>query len=205
MVEGEKYFTLHAPRQSGETTFLHALTDKINSEGKYYALTCSLMPLRNIVDDEKAMRRVVSQINQGMADSSVDLFRQKADSYSLLPMMNDPDRKVRGVLNQLRKDIDRELVVFFDEADCLAGPGLVTFLGQIRDAYQMRSDPGNDFPRSMALVGLRDVKDYQSSTGAEPKEPPPNPFNIKEASITLPNFTQAEIGILYRQRTAASG
>jgi hypothetical protein len=58
----------------------------------------------------------------------------------------------------------------------------------------------------MALVGLRDIRDYQVDTdGTEPKGPPPSPFNIKEDSLTLPNFTQDEIGILYRQHTEASG
>jgi hypothetical protein len=50
MIEGEYYFALHAPRRSGKTTLLNALTNKINSEGKYYALTCSIANLKNVAD-----------------------------------------------------------------------------------------------------------------------------------------------------------
>jgi ABC-type multidrug transport system ATPase subunit len=33
MIDSENYFILHAPRQSGKTTFIRALTDKVNKEG----------------------------------------------------------------------------------------------------------------------------------------------------------------------------
>jgi predicted AAA+ superfamily ATPase len=48
MIEGKSYFILHAPRQSGKTTFINCLTDKINNSGEMYALNCSLATLRPI-------------------------------------------------------------------------------------------------------------------------------------------------------------
>ncbi|MDR1607464.1 MAG: ATP-binding protein, partial [Deltaproteobacteria bacterium] len=45
MIEGKYYFILHAPRQSGKTTYLFDIVDKINNEGQYYALYCSLEDL----------------------------------------------------------------------------------------------------------------------------------------------------------------
>ncbi|MDR1049593.1 MAG: hypothetical protein LBP95_00635, partial [Deltaproteobacteria bacterium] len=63
MIENEEYFILLAPRQSGKTTCLKFLTAKINSEDKFYAINCSLASLRNVTDEDKAMSRVVSQIN----------------------------------------------------------------------------------------------------------------------------------------------
>ncbi|MDR1165410.1 MAG: hypothetical protein LBO66_05980 [Deltaproteobacteria bacterium] len=37
MIEGKYYFVLRGPRQSGKTTCLAALTEKINSDGGYYS------------------------------------------------------------------------------------------------------------------------------------------------------------------------
>ena len=34
LIEKELYFTLHAPRQTGKTTYLHALARKLNGEKK---------------------------------------------------------------------------------------------------------------------------------------------------------------------------
>ena len=33
LINNESYFVIHAPRQSGKTTYLHALTKKLNQEG----------------------------------------------------------------------------------------------------------------------------------------------------------------------------
>jgi hypothetical protein len=124
----------------------------------------------------------------------------------MLPGMTAPDTKVSIILNQLCLDLDREVVVFFDEADLLTGPGLLTFLAQIRDGYNSRHKPGNNFPRSLALVGMRDIRDYiasehPDSSGAHLA----SPFNIVAERMTLANFTQEEIGRLYRQHTEATG
>jgi hypothetical protein len=206
MIKGEYYFVLHAPRQSGKTTFLKALTDKINSEGNFYALTCSLMGLRGIQDINLALITIIENLNLYMVSSQVKTIKEKAFLYDNLPGINKPSIALSLFLKHLCEDLDKDLVVFFDEADCLSGPGLLSFLAQIRNSYQMRTEPGNKFPRSMALVGMRDIKDYQANEdGAEPKGPPPSPFNIKKDALTLPNFTQGEIGILYRQHTEACG
>jgi predicted AAA+ superfamily ATPase len=41
LIGKEFYFTLHAPRQTGKTTYLHALTRKLNAEGKYITVVSS--------------------------------------------------------------------------------------------------------------------------------------------------------------------
>ena len=63
MINNKNYFILHAPRQSVKTTFLKALTDKINKDGQRYALICFLTTLSGINDEEKALIMIVSQIN----------------------------------------------------------------------------------------------------------------------------------------------
>jgi hypothetical protein len=83
----------------------------------------------------------------------------------------------------------------------------VTFLAQIRDGYLDRHrSKETKFPRSMALVGMRDIRDYlvqvrpeEQSTGLA------SPFNVKKKSLTLANFTQDEIQSLYNQHTEATG
>ncbi|MDR1656633.1 MAG: AAA-like domain-containing protein [Deltaproteobacteria bacterium] len=206
MIEGKFYFVLHAPRQSGKTTYLDFLTDKINSEGKMYALTCFLMTTRNIDDRNDSINTIFSQLNESMRTSQVVNIRSKAESFNYLSGISDTDRKIKILLNSLCEDLDKDLVVFFDEADCLSEAGLVTFLAQIRDGYNIRHQPGNKFPRSMALVGMRDIRDYLTSVrpGSQSRGLA-SPFNIKKEALTLANFTQNEISDLYGQHTQATG
>ncbi len=38
LIDDKLYFSLHAPRQTGKTTYLHALARKLNGEKNYTAL-----------------------------------------------------------------------------------------------------------------------------------------------------------------------
>ncbi|MDR2200250.1 MAG: endonuclease NucS [Deltaproteobacteria bacterium] len=206
MIEGEFYFIIHAPRQSGKTTYLKLLTERINLDGNFYAINCSLATLRGTENEDIAMRKITAQINQSMRYSTVETIKDKAFLYDNLPGMNEPTIKVRTILSKLCMELDKDLIIFFDEADCLSGSGLITFLAQIRDGYLYRDIPGNKFPRSMALVGMRDIRDYlaQARSG-EPTTGVASPFNVKKEALTLANFTREEIGMLYQQHTVASG
>ncbi|MDR1079838.1 MAG: ATP-binding protein [Deltaproteobacteria bacterium] len=207
LIDDKFYFVLHAPRQSGKTTCLEALTEKINSEGQHYAVNCSLDSLRNIEDDLKAMDMVTNEINAGLGESRVPEIRELAFSFDGSPYRTQPNLKVRYLLRSLCRSLDRELIVFFDEADCLHENPLVMFLVQIRAGYLKRSDsPETMFPRSLALVGMRDIRDYlyrirpeERSTGLG------SPFNVREESLTLADFTFEEIGALYWQHTEETG
>ncbi|MFZ4560980.1 MAG: ATP-binding protein, partial [Saprospiraceae bacterium] len=42
LIEDQQYFLIHAPRQTGKTTFLHALAQRLNREGDYVSVVCSL-------------------------------------------------------------------------------------------------------------------------------------------------------------------
>jgi hypothetical protein len=207
LLEEELYFVLHAPRQSGKTTFLNTLTDTINSNSNYYALSCSLATLTDISDDYEAMKRIVSQINVALDCSKVEAIQKLAGTFDSLPAMAHPDAKVRKILNSICRSLDKELVAFFDEADCLSESPLITFLTQIRDGYNDRSgDPGTKFPKSLALAGMRNIKDYKTKVRPdEQSRAIASPFNIIEESLTLANFTIEEIKILYDQHTQATG
>ena len=42
LIDQEEYFILHAPRQSGKTTAVELLVDKLNREGKYTVIFFSI-------------------------------------------------------------------------------------------------------------------------------------------------------------------
>jgi hypothetical protein len=207
MIEDDCYFILHAPRQSGKTTFLKALTDKINFDGFYYALYCSLEVSQDATDVETAIEDIVVWINRSLKLSPIKSINELA-----LPGVPLSDlaasEKVAAMINYLSVSLDKDLVIFFDEADCISGSGpLVSFLRQIRLGYNNRYDSTKSkFPKSMALVGMRDIRDYLVQVRPEEESRGiASPFNIKSESLTLANFTYEEIKTLYRQHTEAAG
>lgn len=88
-----------------------------------------------------------------------------------------------------------------DEVDALIGDTLISLLRQIRAGYTQRPKA---FPQSIILCGVRDVQDYRINsnndiiTGG-------SAFNIKAASVTMPNFSQKQIKALFDQHTKATG
>jgi predicted HTH domain antitoxin len=94
-------------------------------------------------------------------------------------------------------------VLFLDEIDALFDNLLISVLHQLRTGYADR--PGK-FPQSVALVGLRDVRDYRRPVRPEVQSfGTSSPFNIKVESLTLPNFTADEVAELYGQHTTDTG
>ncbi|MDR1896697.1 MAG: ATP-binding protein, partial [Prevotellaceae bacterium] len=116
LIDMEQYFVIHAARQSGKTTYLNDLTERLNAEGKYYALYCSLENMSRIVDPEKGIPEIVRKIKSDLefsAISRVEDFAKNADYENFTGVLNTE-------LTLLCIALDKPLIILFDEADCLS-------------------------------------------------------------------------------------
>ncbi len=116
--------------------------------------------------------------------------------------MADAGRRIGTALRSWSQAASRPLVVFLDEIDALADEALISVLRQLRDGYRNRPER---FPWSLALMGLRDVRDYKLREGAAGRLGTASPFNIKVESITLRDFNAEEVAELYQQHTDETG
>ena len=94
-------------------------------------------------------------------------------------------------------------MLLLDEADTISGPALISFLRQLRAGFTDRGV--GKFPTSVGLIGMRDLRDYLTHAKDGVPVNPGSPFNVKKASLTLRNFTEAEVGELYSQHTQDTG
>src|SRR5437879_1640204 len=63
LIEQEKYFVLHAPRQSGKTTAIMIFVTKLNAKGIYKALYINVEPAQALRSDvEKAMKSILEEL-----------------------------------------------------------------------------------------------------------------------------------------------
>ncbi|MDR1165409.1 MAG: hypothetical protein LBO66_05975 [Deltaproteobacteria bacterium] len=149
----------------------------------------------------------MDRINLGLWNSNVPEISALAFKFDDKPYMSRPSISVQALLKDICRSLDKELVVFFDEADCLGGDPLIKFLSQIRDGYIERvGSVDKTFPRTLALVGMRDIRDYKYKVRSEERSTGSGiPFNIIKQTLTLPDFTEDEIRILYGQHTEATG
>ena len=97
----------------------------------------------------------------------------------------------------------KPLVVLFDEVDVLQDQALVSFLRQLRGGFAMRGI--GTFPVSVALVGMRDLRDYLVRSKDGVSLNPGSPFNIKQDSATLSSFSAEDVRTLVAQHTSETG
>ncbi|GGP05324.1 hypothetical protein GCM10012278_24400 [Nonomuraea glycinis] len=198
----DRYFVVHAPRQTGKTTGLRTLASELTAEGDVAALAFSC-------ERAKVARDDVGWGESMLLDSIRAAAERSGWPEELLPPdpwpQATPGSRIDVALSDWCRRSPRRVVLFFDEIDALQGDSLVSFLCQLRDGHNARPD-GHPFPTSVILCGLRDVRDYKIAVGADPGRcNPTSPFNIVSESLRLGDFTTDEIAELYDQHTQATG
>jgi len=198
LIEQEKYFVLHAPRQTGKTSCLLALMDKLNSTGKYRCLYFNVEIAQSAREDVKrGMKAILNEMGSWAADFLHDPFvRQNANE--VLKKAGE-DAALGEVLTRWCEESPKPLVLLMDEVDALVGDTLISVLRQLRAGYPKRP---RLFPQSIVLCGVRDVRDYRIHSAKEKAIiTGGSAFNIKAKSLRLGDFTQEETDVLYLQHT----
>lgn len=198
LIDQESYFILHAARQSGKTTLLKSLADDLNQGGRYHALYCSLEQFRMVQRIEEGIPGIIREL---------EIQSQLVPGFPLdlsIPVAGQPLNDLREALSFLCKKSTKPLILLWDEVDCLRDDLMLSFLSQIRNGYVNRSML--PFPHSMALVGMRNIRDYKAQIRSDRETlGSASPFNIIAESLTLTNFTLEEVRSLYAQHTTETG
>ena len=196
LVETQSYFVLHAPRQSGKTTAILELAAELTASGRYAAAVVSVEP--------GAAFETVGEAELAILSGWRSDVRGRLPVELGLPELPEsaPGGRIREALGLWAATCPLPLVVFVDEIDGLAPEVLSSVLKQIRSGFPGRPQ---SFPHSMALVGMRDVRDYALVSGGTARSGAGSPFNVSAESLTLAAFTRPEIVALYGQHTADTG
>jgi len=194
-IRDSMYWVLHAPRQTGKTTFLLDWMRQINSGDEAIACYVSVERCQGIYEAERSMPGICTAIQQHAR-------------WSDLPIPNWETTEESGMLTETLTNwaaifAPKPLVVLFDEVDVLVGETIISFLRQLRNGFMKRG--AGRFPVSIALVGMRDLKDYLTAAKDGIAPNPGSPFNVKSDSVMLSNFTQIDIEKLFAQRTEETG
>ncbi|NLD92048.1 MAG: ATP-binding protein [Fibrobacter sp.] len=199
LFESKQYFVIHAARQTGKTSLLNALEQNLNKKGDYAVLYCSLESVQGFDNPSEGIPAIVRSI----------LFQARFHPYFsdvVKPQLDieDYNNVVKELLYYYANAINKPVIILFDEADCLSSQTLITFLRQLRDGYINRARV--PFPVSIALVGMRDIRDYKAKIrdGCQTLGSA-SPFNVITESMTIGNFTFDEIALLYKQHTDDTG
>jgi len=159
LIEQQKYFILHAPRQSGKTTSMLEFINILNAQGKYKALYINIEGAQAARSDYiKGIRSILNGFKvsiderYGSQDPAIPFLQKQVDNPSL------SGTSLYEFMNFWSRNSDKPIVLFIDEIDALVGDTLVSVLRQLRVGY----------------------------TGRPKKFPPINVFNWRSRCARLP-------------------
>ncbi len=200
LIRDEKYFVLHAPRQTGKTSTLLALRDLLNREGVYRCVYVNIEAAQALREDvERAMPIVLG----GLASRARLMGDEFLDAIWPDLLAKYGSGALGEALTRWAAADPMPLVLLIDEIDSLVGDTLVSVLRQLRAGYDLR--PAG-FPQSVVLCGVRDVRDYRiQSTAENAIITGGSAFNIKAESLRLGTFSLAEVQTLLAQHTEETG
>jgi hypothetical protein len=198
LIDQEKYFVLHAPRQTGKTSSLLALMDYINQEGKYACLYMNVEAGQSARENVgRGMKTILNELGTRARIHLKDDF-----PYQIWPDVLDrsgEDAALNEALTQWALHLKKPLVLLMDEIDALVGDTLISVLRQIRSGYDRKTE---SFPRSVILCGVRDVRDYRIHSAREKEViTGGSAFNVKAESLRLGDFSSNEVTRLYQAHT----
>ena len=202
LIEQKKYFVLHAPRQTGKTSCLLAMMAYLNSKGKYHCLYFNAEMGQSARENiEQGMNNILRELASRAVTHLNDTF-----PASVMPRLLE-GQAYGTALNQCftewSRQSDRPLILLMDEVDSLVGDMLISVLRQIRAGYDKR--PG-DFPQSVILCGVRDVRDYRIRSDKDKSViTGGSAFNIKAESLRIGDFSEQEVRRLLFCHTEETG
>ena len=201
LIDQEKYFVLHAPRQTGKTSVLLALMERLNREDRYTCLYANIEAAQAVRGD---VDRGIRHVCHAIAARAVTYL----DDPRLQGWADELNRRnsMAGALTELlerwSRENDKPVVLLLDEVDALVGDTLISLLRQIRAGYAQRP---RAFPQTVVLCGVRDVRDYRIHVAGQEIVTGGSAFNVKAKSLRLGNFDVDEVAALYRQHTMETG
>ena len=202
LISRKKSFVLHAPRQTGKTSTLLSLQDRLNGEGEYRCVYANFEVGHAAGEDTgRAMRallgRLASRSRRALQDDFV------GTTWPEILEREGPDGALCETLVRWAGTSPKPLVLLIDEIDTLVGDTLISVLRQLRAEYDGRPE---HFPQSVVLCGVLDVRDYQMhASRAGTGVPGGSAFHVKAKSLRLGNFSEGEVQALLAQHTAETG
>ena len=204
LIRTERYFVLHAPRQTGKTSVLLALRDLLNGggEGDYRCVYVNVEAGQAMREDvEPAMRAILGTLASWARTTLNEDFLD--DAWPGILAKFGPAGALGEALARWSEADPRPLVLLVDEIDALVGDTLLAVLRQLRAGYVRRP---RGFPQSVVLCGVRDVRDYRIHSSAEKAIiAGGSAFNVKARSLRLGDFSRNDVVALLAQHTGETG
>ncbi len=195
MIDGGRYFSIFAPRQSGKTTFFKRMCDHLHQDRTYIGIVLNFQKYEDLDKN-----RFYAKIEKELCEQLLNRLKEVGcDKYDTVTQFLESHRITDYFsFGEFFEELNRillfkKIVIFIDEFDGIPRSELGNFLATLRDLYQKYKEVKQKALYSIALVGIRNIT--KLVVGGV------SPFNIAD-QVHLPPFSLNNIRDLYSQYTA---
>ncbi|NUV00561.1 transcriptional regulator, partial [Marinitoga sp. 1154] len=181
-IKNWRYFTVSAPRQSGKTTLLKDIVEKIKD--KYLPIFISFESFGNIKTEEMFIKNFNKKVKNFFRFNMNIEFESKK-----ITAISDLDEYIVNINKKFKK----EIILMIDEFERLDKNIMNEFLHVIRDIYHSRQDYKL---RSVILISVGYLSGILEDNAS--------PFNIAE-HLEVPYFTKEQVYDLLSQHETETG
>ncbi len=194
IIDGGRYFSIFAPRQSGKTTFFTETSNQLHKDPTYIAITLSFQYCMDFSKEEfyaMIQRYLYSQLINRLKEvncEKTETVEQFLNSHFLTG-----HNSFILLFEELNRIIQfKKIVIFIDEFDGIPNSQLGNFLTSLRELYLKYKVVKQKALYSVGLVGIRNIT--KLVVGGI------SPFNIAD-QVTLPPFSLENVRQLVGQYT----
>ena len=124
LIAQQRYFVLHAPRQTGKTTCLLALRDYLNSQTNYAALYINIEGAQAARNDVASAAQVL--VGQLAVQAKQLLGIEAIEQQRQILLARGAFEAFTHALRLLSESSSKAMVLFIDEVDSLVGDTLIS-------------------------------------------------------------------------------
>jgi len=189
-----RYFAIYAARQTGKTSLIQEVVEKLKDDDKYLPLYLTFQDFSDSPDEEEFY-----QLLAEMLLFEIDIrLEEKGKEFEIL----EPECRSRHSFVKLLQNIHRQipyhLCLFIDEFEGIPPKVLDGFLHTLRAIYlRKQTSERYNILHSVGIIGIHSISQMTFARTS-------SPFNIHE-SISISNFTIEQARELLMQYSEETG
>jgi len=197
-IEKGRYFVIYAARQTGKTSLIQEVIEKLKDDDRYLALYLTFQDFGRKMNDEEFYQQLARIL---LREISVAL-QEKGDRESHRPEVEIGECRSEWsfteLLETLHEQITYHLCLFIDEFEDIPKDVLDGFLRTLRGIYlRKQRNESYNILHSVGVIGVHSISQITFASTS-------SPFNIHE-SISIPNFTAKQVKELLIQYAEETG
>ena len=193
-IEKGRYFVIYAARQTGKTSLIQEVVEKLKDDDRYLPLYLTFQDFSDSLDEELFYQQLTEMF---LFEINVRL-EERGEKHEILEHECRSQQSFVKLLQDIHQQIPCHSCMFIDEFEGIPQKVLDGFLRTLRSIYlRKQTSEKYNILHSVGVIGVHSISQMTFAKTS-------SPFNIHE-SISISNFTTEQVRELLSQYSSETG